>query len=508
MRKIFLLVILFMLLFLAKGFSQDNIYGDFLISSFDKKVSLDLESAQLVDVLKMLSQQIGLNFVSTEAVRDRSLTLYPEGVPLKEAMDIIFKANNLDYDFYPESNIFVVKEMGKPSIELKTKIYNLKYARIKSSKVETELKAKMKPEDEEDEEDTGVEEVGIKSAVQNVLSESGRVTEDPITNSLIVVDVPAQFPIIDEVVAMLDVPIPKVMIEVEMLDVSKRTIDSLGVNWPQAIAALDMTLTQRATSFPFGDSRMGNNSGNDSTILMGDATPSGWSNVSWGTNHFGPTILTVVGAELVLNFLRTQTDTKFLARPKILTLSNQTAEIRITTDEAIGITKTESETGDITFDIDRAETGTKLRVTPQVDGSGGDITLFVEMVVKEAKDSGFAATSASFITGDIKDPEERSATAIMRLKDGQTLFVGGLIKTEVSDTNTKVPILGDIPILGRLFRHKSKDVQERELLVFLTPHVIQEVESCITNKAKILPREQLNSVKKESVSVALDKFSK
>ena len=500
MRKI-LLTTLLLLVFSGSGvFSQDNIYGDYLIASLDEKVSLDLEGAQLTDVLKLLSQQIGLNFISTAAVKERTLTLYMKDVLIREAMDVIFKANNLTYDYYPDSNLFVVKEMFKPALELKTKVYYLRYARIAGSKMASQLLSMLSSEEGKSEE---AGEGGLKYAVEAVLTESGRVTEDPITNSLIVVDVPAQFTIIDEVINKLDIPIPTVMIEVEMLDVSKNTSESFGINWPETLAALDMTLAQRATSWPFSDGRMKNVSGDSSTIVFGDTTPSGWSDVPWSTNNFGPTILTVVGAELALDFLKTQTDTKYLARPKILTLANQTAEIRITTDEAIGISKTESDE-DTTYEIERAETGIRLRVTPQVDKNTGDITLCVEMVVKEAKNSGFVATSEALISGTIKDPEERKTVAIVCLKDNQTLFMGGLIKTERDEEETKVPILGDLPFLGRFFRHKETTEEQRELMVFLTPRIMGE-EGDSARKTKVISREQQNSSRESSIKVALDR---
>ena len=498
MKKIFLMTLLLLVFFWSEAFSREDTYGDYLINGLDEKVSLDLEGAQLTDVLKLLSQQIGLNFISTEAVKERTLTLYMKDVPLKEAMDAIFLANNLACEYYPDSNLFVVKEMFKPARELKTKVYYLKHARVKSSKMEAQLSAMLSGEEGKSGE---AGEGGLKYAVEAVLTDSGRVTEDSVTNSLIVVDVPAQFFIIDEVINKLDISIPTVMIEVEMLDVSKNTSESFGVNWPETLAALDMTLAQRATSWPFSNSGMKNVSGDGATILYEDATPSGWSNVSWSTNNFGPTILTVVGAELALDFLKTQTDTKYLARPKILTLANQTAEIRITTDEAIGISKTESEEN-TTYEIERAETGIRLRVTPQVDKNSGDITLCVEMVVKEAKNSGFVATSEALISGTIKDPEERKTVAVVCLKDNQTFFMGGLIKTERDEEETKVPILGDLPFLGRFFRHKETTEEQRELMVFLTPHVVNETVYLAENI--IIFREQQNFSKESSVKIALD----
>jgi type II secretory pathway component GspD/PulD (secretin) len=191
-----------------------------------------------------------------------------------------------------------------------------------------------------------------------------------------------------------------------------------------------------------------------------------------------------------------------LARPQILTLSNETAEVTLTTDEAIGVTTTTAETG-TTQEVERAETGTKLRVTPQVNLETKEITLFVEVFTRETKDSGI---SVSGLTGNIKNPEERGARAVIRLKDGETLMLGGLIKKNKSETITKIPLLGDLPFLGRFFRYKDKDDEERELLVFLTPHIIEE--EMFYHKKLSLHREQLDSLREESIKLTLDKFSK
>jgi type II secretory pathway component GspD/PulD (secretin) len=490
MRYKFFIIILFFITFYISLYCQDNFYGDYLIAGVKKTVSLDLEEANLVDVLKVLSQQIGLNFVSTEAVRDRKLTLYLEGVPLKEAMDIIFKANNLAYDYYPEANIFVVKEMGKPSIELKTKVYYLKYARVKSSRIQREITDKIEEEEgvtsgETIETEEGTEE-GIKEAVKKVLTEYGKVTEDPLTNSLIVVDVPSQFPIIDELIKKLDIPLPRVLIEVEMLDVSRNTVDKLGVKYTQGIYG-KFTAGAYKTPFPFPKRFL--NSIN-------------WSKSPERTLTLGT--LDLQSFEIILQFLSRDTSTKFLARPRILTLSNETAEVTLTADEAIGVTTTTTEGGTTTQNIERTEAGTKLRVTPQINLETKEVTLFVEIFTREAKDSGISVTG---LVGNIKNPEERGTKAVIRLKDGETLMLGGLIKKEKEATITKIPILGDIPFLGRFFRYKDKDKdKERELLVFLTPHIIEE--EAFFHKKLSLHREQLDSARKESIRLTLDKFSK
>ncbi len=493
----FIILLIFIILpfnLFCFDYEIDNIYGEYLISDIKHNISMDLEKAPLMEVLKALSQQSGLNFVSTEAVKDREITLYLDNVPLKEAMDIIFKANGLSYDYFPQAKIFVVKEIGKPKIELKTKVYTLKYIRLASSRFQQEVNDLLNLEGTEGESgeisststESTSKEKDIKDVIEKVLTDNGKVIEDTYTNSLVVVDVPSQFVIIDKVIEQLDKPQPRVMIEVEMLDVSKRLIDQLGINYENGFT---MTLTggSFSTPFPFRKGFLENHS---SSEVEYTATPS---------------TLSLTSLSAMLKFFSKDTSTRFLARPKILTLSNETAEVNLSTNAAIGVTTTTSDTG-TTQEVERAYLGTKLRVTPHINLATKEITMVVEVYNREATDSGLSISGLT--TGNLKDPEERGTKSIVRLKDGQTLLIGGLIRQDKTETFEKVPFLGDIPLLGAMFRYKNKDNTERELLVFLTPHIIEnEGDSFAFSKLNKL-REQSFYSRREAVTDALDSFSK
>lgn len=499
---------------LSLSFSQDSIYGDYLLSSAQKIVSLDLEGAKLVDTLKLLSQQTGMNFVSTEAVKERTLTMYLDKVPLKEALDIIFKANNLTYEYYPEGNMFVVKEMGKPTIELKSKVYRLQYVRIKPTRMQKEITQVFENQNQGSGGSGGqqgssggssssgggedLKEQGIKNAVKKLLTEYGKIGEDPITNSLIVVDVPSQFPIIDEVIASLDMPSPRVMIEVEMLDVSKGLIDQMGFKWGNGDNQglfVSYTGPKRTSGFPFAES-----------MIKGKLADTNYNMDGYSKSmSMGTLDLSNFGA--VMQFFIKDSSTKVIARPKILTLSNETAEVNITTDEAIGVTSTTAgQTGAVSQNIERAETGTKLRVTPQINEGTGEVTLFVEVFTTEAIDSELSLSGAG-ISGKVRNPEERGTRTVLRVKDGETFLIGGLIKKKNANAMSKVPFLGDIPLMGKLFRYKDNTSSDRELLVFLTPRIMNDKPSSFASGGQLLPREQDFS-KRETVNVALDQFSR
>ena len=422
-------------------------------------ISIDFQDVSIKDVLKMLSMQSGMNFIASEAVADRKITLYLDKVPLSQAMDKIFSANNLSYELDSKANIFVVKDWGKMEVETITKVFYLKHATVSSSSLmseastntdsntttSTSTSAKWKSESES----------GITSSVKKLLSPNGSLVEDFRTNSLIVTDTPARIKVITQVIASLDIEIPQIMLEVEMLDVSKNSIDKLGVKFGQTPFTAIIFGASASMGFPYGSSgKILNAAKGSMNINPGSIDSEGNATGSPYTAQ--------------MDFLKTQSDTKVLARPRIMTLNNETAEIKITTDEAVGeITDTQGQgtASSTTTSAERVETGVSLRVTPQINSDNGEITMYVYPKVKDA-------TTSTFNTA-YKDPEERSTKSIVRIKDGETVVIGGLIRHDRSETLTKLPVLGDIPVIGAMFRHRNKDKdKERELLVFITPHII------------------------------------
>lgn len=431
---------------------------------FDPKleISLDFQDANLMDILKIFSMQSGLNFIASESVRNRKITLYLDKVPLQDAMDKLFDANNLAYELDKEANMFIVKDMGKPPAETITKVFYLKNSSVPSASINSDSKDNLGTEGG----DSAGNTMSILTAVTQVLTEQGKISEDSRTNSLIITDIAPRFSAIEGVIAHLDIPQPQVLLEVEMLDVSKNTVDKMGFNWANA-ASYSMTIASasRATNFPLSSFAKG---------LTGN------NNITAGSVTF-PTNLT-----MVLDFLRTNTDSKYLARPRIMTLNNQPAEIKIATQETVGsvtITQGQGTASTTTTSTERVETGVTLRVTPQINIDSGEITMFIMPKVKDA-------TAGTLGTTSYKDPEERSTKSIVRVKDGDTVIIGGLIRNQTSTTENRIPILGDIPVLGALFRHKYKDKdRERELLVFITPRIIKE------------PKLELAQLKKKIINI-------
>jgi len=514
MKKIFSLGVIMFMLSLCLNIPKLNAEPKIGMPDLEPDISLDFKDADLKDVLKALSIQSGLNFIASQGLQERKITLYLDKVPLRESMDKLFKASNLSYDLDRDSNVFVVKDWGTGGVETVTRVFYLKHATVSSSSVKEEMAnllrsspgqagigtgtsttgtaATTTSSTEEDKGKWKVEDdAGISRAITKLLSENGSLIEDWRTNSLIVTDTPQRMEVICQVIASLDIVIPQVMLEVEMLDVRKSLVDKIGFKYGQTPFTAIIKGGTATWGGPFGN--------------WGDVIP------TTGSIGINPTDATAYKVQL--DFLRTDTSSKYLARPKILTLNNETAEIKITTQEAVGEIKSESgETGSTTTttEAERYETGVALRITPQIDVEAGEITMFVVPAVAEAFPSGIkSSTGVEFF-----NPETRSTKTLVRVKDGETVVIGGLIKNKKSDIITKLPFFGDLPLVGALFRHRSSEPnEERELLVFITPHIIKNSENKQLAQVKrpMLPeREQALPVgrRESEVSSALSSFEK
>lgn len=431
----------------------------FVYPEYSKRISMDFQSAALVDVLKIFSKQTNLNLITAENIASKRITIFLDNVPVEQALEQLLKANNLTYEIQPNSNIYIVKPLSQPDTELITRVYPLKHATVSQSKLKKTLNISLVEGLSINSTDNS-DETGIKGSLMAILSSKGKITEDPRTNSFIITDIATNFPLIESTLARLDVSVPQIMIEVEMLEVSQGTSEKIGVKIGET--PLSFTGGKRAHVYPWDQ---------NSLLKKGQAFQSNEFDDTGAQYYTG--IIDASGLTATLQFLKTQNGTKTLARPSIMTLNNETAQIKIAANETIGVsTQTESSQSIATqsLEAERAETGVFLTVTPQANVGTGEITMALVPKVILARDG------QTFSGQTFRDPEERGTQSILRVLSGETIIIGGLMREEKSDTITKVPILGDIPVLGQAFRHKDQSGQERELIIFITPRIIKDAE--------------------------------
>ncbi len=483
LQMIFLVCLISIPQHLFADFSDTN---KFILPEYSKRISMDFKGADLENVLKIFSQQSGMNFIASQDIASKTITLYLNDVPVEEALERILSAHNLTYELESESQIFIVKPLETSARKLETHVYPLKYATVTNSKLNNTfaIEGVLAP----------ASGTGIITAVRDILSSFGKLVEDASTNSLIITDIPEQFPIIESTINKLDVSIPLILIEVEMLDVSKNTSELMGNKF--GTSPLKVKGATRQDVFPWN---------RDSNYFK----PSG---PVFTTPEFTAAIIDFSGLAITLDFLKSQTDTKSLARPRILTLNNETAQIKISTDEAIGISTNTGggESGAVTTSVEaeRFKTGVFLTVTPQANTSTREIKLAIAPKVIEAKTGGTFVTPGGIST-TFKDPEERGTQSILLIRDGDTIILGGLLRHDNNKITTKLPFLSDIPVLGSAFRHKDNKENLRELMIFITPHILQDYSPLDTSTEQIkkLVREQdIPATKENEIEKALSVF--
>jgi len=464
-----------MYIFVLAALYMVTIAGD-MPAQEPRNISMDFQQAALKDVLKVFSQQAGLNFVATDQIEDKKITLYLDNVTVRDALDSIMSANNLTYEQAQGSSVFIVKESGKAKIDLITKVYILDFARIAGA-----------------EEGATSEVTDIKPIIENLLSKGvdgeklGSVVVDKRTNSLIISAIPSDLVIIEETIKKLDTITPQALIEAEIVEIQTGALKSLGLEW----GANDGTFVRftgptKITSFPFI-----RNSNPFSRNLLGTASTSSTTttdtSTTTSTTAQDPTfgVLSLEEFSLVIKALESENMARYLAKPRIMTLSNETAEIKITADTVIGVTRSSiTDTGEVIETAERTETGVILKVTPTVN-SKGYITMTIEPEVSRAIQSPYFA--------NFTDPTKRSAKTTVMVKDGQTIAIGGLLKTDEEDTGRSVPGLSRIPLIGNLFRSKGKRTIQTEIIVFITAHSILDTDDAVQTAREIKDSEEMKS---------------
>lgn len=439
-------------------------------------ISMDLVDASLEDVLKLLSQQAGLNFVAAQAVRDKHLTVYMDRVPVQTAIQSVLDANTLAFRRIENSDVFIVTESGGRLIKLTTKVYTLKYAHVlptageavdsfgkTGSLITTTFTGAGGSAGGAASGGTAAttKDQGIVAILKQLLTERGLLAIDPRTNSISITDVPEIFPAVEATLAKLDIKPAQLLIEAEILEVTLDTLRRLGIEYGGATGDLaTFTGPKKQTVFPLGPRLLNYTTEPTKTLSTLDL-----SNFS-----------------MVLKALATEKNVKFLASPRLTTLSNEVAEIRIVTDASTGLTSTsQSQTGTVTQVLERQTVGTVLRVTPLVT-EDQHITMIIEPEVSRVIES---SKFSSFL-----DPNRRAARTTVMVQDGGTAMIAGLISREREESVRKVPLLGDIPFLGIPFRRTLHSDTETEIVIFITPHILRDTPAPSTLARTIPLREQ------------------
>ncbi len=368
------------------------------------------------------------------------VTVDLENVDWQTALQAVLKTYDYGYEWIGKNIILVdtldnLAEKRKKAQEakvaepLETKVFTLNFAKVED----------------------------IKKTIARALTSRGRFTYDSRTNTLIITDVQSNLPSLEKIVEALDTITPQVLIEAKIIETDLGVTNKLGIKWDiQGIASG----SKRPTTWP--------STGHSDNKYLKDTTldfPSPASTLfTFGT-------LDASGLQTTLEILFSDINTKIKSAPQITTMDNSPAIIKVTTTDPVPQYTYNSDTG--TWEIngfEKYEYGVTLEVTPQINKEGF-ITLSVKPTVDEkVSDKSFVSASGLQTTVPVLNTQTTS-TKVM-IKDGETLVIAGLIRDKVVDTVNKIPLLGDIPFLGYLFKHKDKSVEKKNLLIFITPRIV------------------------------------
>jgi type IV pilus assembly protein PilQ len=402
-----------------------------------RKVTLEFADAEVRKIFQLLSEVSNKNFVLGDDVTG-TISIKLVNVPWDQALDIILDTKNLDKR--EDGNIIIIKGKGKfksqaeeeqelkkaltKSIELKAEIFNINYSDVAS----------------------------IVTQLNNLKTDRGTIAQDARTNKIIVKDIPQVLDDMRKLIAQLDVPEKQVMIEARIVEASSTFAKSFGINW--GIHANDP-----AVGYILGVKQFNMGFGG----LASQAPPTtGVSGNPGGTMgiSFGSIFGTNVNLDMRLNAAASAGLIKIVSTPKVATLNNKSA--KITQGQQVPYTSSTSDKVETKF----VEAALSLEVTPHINANGT-----IGMKIDAKNDSVGQATGGSTAPSINK----KQATTEMLLRDGETTVIGGIFVDSDNESEDGVPYLMDIPLLGKLFKSSTHTKIKTELLIFITPRIINPV---------------------------------
>ncbi len=398
-----------------------------------KRISLNFKDADLKDVFRLFHEITGYNIVLDPGVAG-NLTIVLENVPEDQALDIILKNNGLDKVF--ENNVIRIATTQKLASEAAARKALLEAQELEEEPITfTRGLSYAKAKD-------------VTPILKKIMSKRGDVIMDDRTNTLIITDLRDRQDPINRLIDALDEQTPQVVIEARIVETDREFERDMGIIWGVHGKADVAHGTQTKLQFPHTGQI-------DYDVSLPAKAASGTLGLSFGN------VLDSVTLDVTLEAFETNGDVKVLSSPRIATQNNQKATI----EQGVQIPVVSTTATQINVEFISASL--KLSVTPQITKDG---TVIMDVAVDNS--------SPDFVNrvGDVPPIiTERAQTQIL-VADGGTAVIGGIFKLNDSITQVSVPGLSKIPGLGWLFKNKTINRKNTELLIFITPRVTKKAE--------------------------------
>lgn len=397
-----------------------------LSNLYRKPINLEFRDASVKMVFDALSRTTGINFIFDRDVRgDQRTTVFVKQTTLEDAIDVILTTNQLEKKVLNASSVLIY-----PNTPAKTKEYqDLMVKAFYLSNIDSKTAANL-----------------LKTVLK--LKE---VYVDEKYHMLILRETPETIALAEKLIALQDLEEPEVMLEVEVLEVNRTRLLNLGIQ-----------LTNQLTVAPLSSSGLGTTGNTTNTTANQTLKLSDLKNLN--ADKLGITV-----PSATLNFQKVDGDANLLANPRLRVRDREKAKILIG-DKVPVVTTTTTPNGFLSESIQYIDVGLKLEVEPEIH-------LRDEIVLKLGLEVSSLVGSVKTATGSqAYQIGTRNFNSSLRLKDGETQILAGLISDADRTDANRIPLLGDVPLLGRLFSSQKDDRQKTEIVMSITPHLIRNIQ--------------------------------
>jgi type IV pilus assembly protein PilQ len=432
-----------------------------------EKLSLNFQDIEVRSVLQLIADFTELNLVASDTVAG-SITLRLENVPWDQALAIVLKAKGLDKR--QEGNVLMVApaaeiaERERLQVEANKQLQELAPLRTEFIRIKyADAKELFELFDVEEDSGSGGGD-DDRTATDSILSERGSAIVDERTNTVILTDTEDKIIEFKRLIEKIDIPIRQVLIEARIViantDFRKEIGTRLGLQGARTPGGDDFGFSGSLEGFVDPNNPIDIFNNGTGEILVNSSALGVDLGVDNPNGSFALELLTGnTFLDLELSALENEGSGEIVSQPKVLTGDKQKAIIKTGTEIPF-----EESTSSGATSIEFKEAVLKLEVTPQITPDG---RIVMDLIVAQDSVGDLLPNGEPVI--DITEVETQAIVG-----DGQTLVLGGLFQMETVHQVEKIPLLGDIPYLGRLFRHNIDDVEKREILIFITPKIIDE----------------------------------
>ncbi|MDP2071309.1 secretin N-terminal domain-containing protein [Methylotenera sp.] len=395
---------------------------------FDKPVTLELRDVNIKVAFEALSRATGINFILDKDIKpDTKATIFVKKARIEDAIELVLSSNGLQKKVLSENTVLVF-----PGTQQKLKDYqdlmirSFYLSNTTAKQVAALIKSMLKTKD---------------------------VFVDERLNMIVMRDTPEVIRIAEKLVAANDLADPEVMLEIEVLEVSRSRLQELGVEYPNRIAVNSLIPITTVTS---ATGVVASSTVNTSTQL----TLEGLLNLNKGRFDVSP--------NPAVNFRKTTGDVNLLSNPRIRVRNNEKAKILVG-DKVPVITTTSTANVGISENVQYVDVGLKLDVEPRITADNY-VNIKVGLEVSSLGERTITRNGATVYTIGT-----RNANTILRLKDGETQVLAGLISDDERKNASKLPGLGDIPLIGRLFANQQDQKTKTEIVLAITPRILANI---------------------------------